>query len=105
MPSPADLTLRDAVVADLGAIAQIVASGPDAAANWTYPDWRDRVEETKPLHLRAFARVFAGRKNLVRVAQRGDGRVVGYCTWVKREKAGDEVTTVDMREAYDEKGV
>ncbi|KAJ6783681.1 hypothetical protein PWT90_08039 [Aphanocladium album] len=102
MPSPADLVLRDAVLSDIQPIAQLVAGGPDAAADWTYPDWRSKAAEMERLYVRVFGSLLAARRNLVRVAERG-GRVVGYCAWVKREKEGDEVVTADLTEGWDEK--
>lgn len=103
MPTSADLVLRDATPADIDAITRIVANGPDAAADWTFPGLRQRAEETRPLHVRAFTRVFKNRQNLLRVAER-EGRVVGYCVWVKRQMVGEEVVAVDLTDGYDEQG-
>lgn len=103
MPIPADLVLRDATPADIDAITRIVASGPDAAADWTFPGLRQRAEETRPLHVRAFTRVFKNRQNLLRVAEH-EGQVVGYCAWVKRQMVGEKVVAVDLTDGYDEQG-
>lgn len=103
MPAPADLVLRDATAADLDAITRIVASSPDDAADWTYPELRQQADVLRPLHARAFAGLFRSRQNLLRVAERG-GRVVGYSAWVRRERVDGEVVAVDVKEACDENG-
>ncbi|KAJ4147076.1 hypothetical protein LMH87_001625 [Akanthomyces muscarius] len=104
MPTPPDLVLRDAAPTDIDAITRIVASGPDAAADWTFPGLRQRAEEARPLHVRAFTRVFKNRQNLLRVAER-EGKVVGYCAWVKRQLLGEEVVAVDLTDGYDEQAL
>ncbi len=104
MPAPADLVIRDAVPADIDAITRIVCSGPDAAADWTYPDLRQHAEEIRPLHVRSFVRLLKARQNLLRVAER-EGTVVGYCAWVKRALVGEEVVPVDWADGCDEQGM
>ncbi|ATY63322.1 Acyl-N-acyltransferase [Cordyceps militaris] len=101
MPALADLVLRDATAADLDAITRIVASSPDDAADWTYPELRQQADVLRPLHARAFAGLFRSRQNLLRVAERG-GRVVGYSAWVRRARVDGEVVAVDVKEACDE---
>lgn len=99
-----EIVLRDAVPADLAAIVDIVSRGPDAAADWTYPRWREQAAETAPLFVAGFAPLLRSRAQHLRVAER-DGQVIGYCGWMRRDMVDGEVKTVHLTEPCDEQGM